>query len=134
MAGASKEIVTMPVLGWINDLLLPWFGFKNVVSATSSAIMKPLTDGEERRAKREARRAKQRVENVGRAAEMHDARLAWESAANRALPSTGRPSAREFHVGCSGWFYWHWRGGFYAADMQTGTGSLTTPTASRPWN
>ena len=82
--------------------------------------MKPLTDGEERRAKREARRAKQRIENVGRAAKMHDARLTWERAANRAPPSTDRPSAREFHVGCSGWFYWHWRGGFYAADMPTG--------------
>ena len=81
--------------------------------------MKPLTDGEERRAKREARRAKQRIENVGRAAKMHDVRLAWERATNRASPSTGRPSAREFHVGCSGWFYWHWRGGFYAADMPT---------------
>ena len=81
--------------------------------------MKPLTDGEERRAKRAARRAKQRIENVGRAAKMHDVRLAWERAANRASPSTGRPSAREFHVGCSGWFYWHWRGGFYAADMPT---------------
>ncbi|AIE83667.1 hypothetical protein OP10G_0299 [Fimbriimonas ginsengisoli Gsoil 348] len=21
--------------------------------------------------------------------------------------------ARSFHVGCSGWFYWHWRGSFY---------------------
>jgi uncharacterized protein YecE (DUF72 family) len=81
--------------------------------------MKPWTDGDERRAKREARRAKQRIENVGRAAKMHDVRLAWERAANRASPSTGRPSAREFHVGCSGWFYWHWRGGFYAADMPT---------------
>ena len=50
---------------------------------------------------------------------MHDVRLAWERATNRASPSTGRPSAREFHVGCSGWFYWHWRGGFYAADMPT---------------
>jgi hypothetical protein len=52
-----------------------------------------LTDVEERRAKREARRAKQRIENVGRAAKMHDARLTWERSANRAPPSTDRPAA-----------------------------------------
>jgi hypothetical protein len=39
---------------------------------------KPLLTREERRAKREARRAKQREENVGRAAKMHTARLVWE--------------------------------------------------------
>ena len=82
--------------------------------------MEPSTDREERRAKREARRAKQRIENVARAAKMHAARLAWERAANPAPPSTDCPFAREFHVGCSGWFYWHWRGGFYAADLPTG--------------
>ena len=88
--------------------------------AASPAIVEPSTDREERRAKREARRAKQRIENVGRAAKMHAARLAWERAANPAPPSTGCPFGREFHVGCSGWFYWHWRGGFYAADLPTG--------------
>ena len=80
--------------------------------AASPAIVEPSIDREERRAKREARRAKQRIENVGRAAKMHAARLAWERAANPAPPSTGCPFGREFHVGCSGWFYWHWRGGF----------------------
>lgn len=34
---------------------------------------------EERRAKREERRVKQRAANVGRAAKMQTARLAWES-------------------------------------------------------
>ena len=38
----------------------------------------PPPSKEERQTKREARRAKQRAENVGRAAKMHAARLAWE--------------------------------------------------------
>jgi hypothetical protein len=42
---------------------------------------KPLATREERRAKREAGRAKQRKENVDRAAKMHSARLAWERSA-----------------------------------------------------
>ena len=77
----------------------------------------PLTR-EERRARREARRARQRAENVGRAARMHAVRLAWERdhppTASRAVPSTAA-----IHVGCSGWFYWHWRGGFYPAELPT---------------
>ena len=74
---------------------------------------------EERRARREARRAKQRGENVGRATRMHVARVAWEREA-AALPvqNTG-PDLPQINVGCSGWFYWHWRGGFYGADMPT---------------
>src|SRR5688572_8221013 len=76
----------------------------------------------ERRAKRAARREKQRAANVGRAKKMHKARLAHErELAGQGLSSEeeqeqapeqqeGRP---EFHVGCSGWFYWHWRDQFY---------------------
>ena len=72
---------------------------------------------EERRAKREARREKQRAENVGRAAKMHAARLAWEAKTSiRPAADSSRP---EVHVGCSGWFYWHWRGNFYPADLPT---------------
>ena len=29
------------------------------------------------------------------------------------------PPTPEFHVGCSGWFYWHWRGGFYPVSLPT---------------
>jgi uncharacterized protein YecE (DUF72 family) len=29
------------------------------------------------------------------------------------------PSKTQVHVGCSGWFYWHWRGGFYPAGLPT---------------
>ena len=71
---------------------------------------------EERRAKRDARRAKQRAENVGRAAKMHAARIAWKTDGGAAAepPELGR-----VHVGCSGWFYWHWRGGFYPEGLPT---------------
>lgn len=78
----------------------------------------------ERRAKREARREKQRAENVGRAKRMHEARLAYErELAERDVPigkaaRTGkRGEQTEIHVGCSGWFYWHWRNQFYPPGM-----------------
>ncbi len=68
----------------------------------------------ERRAKREARRAEQRRQNVGRAAKMHAARLAANHEAARATDDLPR-----VNVGCSGWFYWHWRGQFYPAELPT---------------
>lgn len=74
---------------------------------------------EERRIKREARRKKQREANLGRAAKMHAARLIWK---NDSKTSAIHPPAwkqAEFHVGCSGWFYWHWRGDFYPPDLPT---------------
>ena len=78
---------------------------------------KPVLTREERRAKREVRRAKQREENVGRAEKMHLARLAWEGKAKQlAVKQSPLP---QFNVGCSGWFYWHWRGGFYPAALPT---------------
>jgi uncharacterized protein YecE (DUF72 family) len=80
---------------------------------------KSILTKEERRAKREARRAKQRGENVGRAAKMHTARLAWEREDRTRASKTATPSTTKVHVGCSGWFYWHWRGGFYPADLAT---------------
>jgi uncharacterized protein YecE (DUF72 family) len=88
------------------------------VKPKAKAAAKPLLTREERRAKREARRAKQREDNVGRAAKMHAARLAWE----RDEPRTAKPaisSTPHVNVGCSGWFYWHWRGGFYPSEMPT---------------
>ena len=33
-----------------------------------------------------------------------------------ALVST-RPASGRIHVGCSGWVYRHWKGGFYPADL-----------------
>lgn len=46
---------------------------------------------------------------------MHEARLKSVSVAT-SQPISGLPFA---HVGCSGWFYWHWRGGFYPAELPT---------------
>lgn len=77
------------------------------------------TTREERRAKREARRAKQRAANAGRAEKMHAARLAWENGGAALGWGSDVPDApvRQAHVGCSGWFYWHWRGDFYPQEM-----------------
>lgn len=72
---------------------------------------------EEWRARRALRREKQREENFGRAAKMHKARLEMEAADLEHASSPPRDSA---HVGCSGWFYWKWRGLFYPADIPTG--------------
>ncbi len=83
---------------------------------TSSAESRPALTREERRAKREARRLRQRSENVKRAAKMRAARLTWEREAVAPAPSAPKAA---IHVGCSGWFYWHWRGCFYPADLPT---------------
>jgi uncharacterized protein YecE (DUF72 family) len=71
---------------------------------------------EQRRERRKLRREKQRDENVGRAAEMHAARLRprVEKHNEKALGSATRA-----YVGCSGWFYWKWRGAFYPSDLPT---------------
>lgn len=72
---------------------------------------------EEWRARRALRREKQREENFGRAAKMHKARLELEAAG---VEEASLPPRNYAHVGCSGWFYWKWRGLFYPADMPTG--------------
>jgi hypothetical protein len=28
--------------------------------------------------------------------------------------------AGDVHIGCSGWYYWHWKGKFYPADVPSG--------------
>ncbi len=79
----------------------------------------PTATNEERRLKRQVRREQQRLANVGRATSMHAARLLWEEEAGSA-PSANSATARpQVHIGCSGWFYWHWRGGFYPAELPT---------------
>ena len=52
-----------------------------------------------------------------RAAKMHADRL------RRATDEHGKPAATlkaSVYVGCSGWFYWKWRGLFYPEDRATG--------------
>jgi uncharacterized protein YecE (DUF72 family) len=50
---------------------------------------------------------------------MHAARLAYEQEQGdepaAKLPATKK--APQIHVGCSGWFYWHWRDRFYPAGL-----------------
>ena len=67
-----------------------------------------------RRAKRAERRQKQRDANVDRAAKMHETRLAAQPAAKN--PVADR-LAGQIHIGCSGWYYWHWKGKFYPTDV-----------------
>ena len=70
---------------------------------------------DERLERRKLRREKQRIENIARADKMHAARLA-SGPAGRDAAALDAPA----YVGCSGWFYWKWRGGFYPADLPTG--------------
>jgi uncharacterized protein YecE (DUF72 family) len=74
----------------------------------------PLTR-EDRRARREIRREKQREANSDRALKMHEARRATDLSE---FASPTKPVPR-FNVGCSGWFYRDWRGVFYPAEMPT---------------
>ena len=74
---------------------------------------------EERRAKREERREKQRGANIGRAAKMHAARLEAESSPTIPDVHGMDDEAQKYFVGCSGWFYWHWRGIFYPDGLPT---------------
>src|SRR5688572_26869212 len=57
------------------------------------------------------------------AKEMHGARLAAERGAKfpaGAGPTVGDPHLKPaVHVGCSGWFYWHWRDSFYPKGLPT---------------
>ncbi len=48
---------------------------------------------------------------------MHAERLAWRGGIDMLEPEA--PPAPALNVGCSGWFYWHWKGGFYPADLPT---------------
>jgi uncharacterized protein YecE (DUF72 family) len=66
---------------------------------------------QQRRARREERREKQRAANFGRAEKMHLERLAREQDALLARCQREPPAV---NVGCSGWYYWHWREQFYA--------------------
>lgn len=69
---------------------------------------------EERRLRKAERREKQRQANVARATKMHAARL--ECSPIRQIRRVGDPKCK---IGCSGWFYWHWRGDFYPKNLAT---------------
>lgn len=82
-----------------------------------------LAAKEARRQKREERRAKQRIANVNRAEKMHERRIEREednaSGTRPVVRSTKNTNAPLFYIGCSGWFYWRWRGDFYPEALST---------------
>jgi uncharacterized protein YecE (DUF72 family) len=65
-----------------------------------------------RKARRAERRQLQRAANEVRASKMHDARLEQQQPRLADIPRDA-----SVHVGCSGWYYWHWNGRFYARDL-----------------
>lgn len=88
----------------------------------SEATIRPPLDRAAWRAKRDAKRERQRAESVVRANEMHGARIAAKVAAGPSalqVPSRGESPAGNVFVGCSGWFYWHWRERFYPEGTPT---------------
>ena len=75
----------------------------------------PVSAGKDRaawRARREERRAKQRAQNIVRAQAMHVARLRYESGPSAPVEPRLTQTQRAY-IGCSGWYYWHWRECFY---------------------
>ncbi len=68
----------------------------------------------ERRARRAERRQKQRDANVARAEKMHQTKLCARDLENdlEARPALSGGT----YIGCSGWYYWHWKGHFYPAN------------------
>ena len=74
---------------------------------------------EERRRKREDRRDKQRRENVGRAQKMHELRVEAQYGGLELGLDAESVLKRNCYIGCSGWFYWHWRGKFYSQNLPT---------------
>lgn len=74
-------------------------------------------DAEERKARREEKRAQQRQTSIARAQAMHEARAARQSALAFDDHVAAKGEHPVYHIGCSGWFYWHWRGVFYPKDL-----------------
>jgi uncharacterized protein YecE (DUF72 family) len=91
--------------------------FSNEQSAARKEARSGGLTPEQRRERRRLRRERQRRENIGRAAEMHSARLQLEQDGRQQHSELDFGSG--FHVGCSGWFYWKWRNSFYPDDLPT---------------
>jgi uncharacterized protein YecE (DUF72 family) len=92
------------------------------VATSIRPIKLPLTS-EERRARRAERREKQRQANVGRAAKMHAARIAFQqqeiTEGSQLSPAMIAPVIPRLNIGCSGWFYWDWKDRFYPPGITT---------------
>ena len=70
---------------------------------------------QQRRELRAARRETQRKANLERASKMHAARL--ESEATGAHSQHPSQAVQAINIGCSGWYYWHWKGQLYPDDI-----------------
>ena len=79
--------------------------------------MRSTVEMQERKVGREEKRAKQREVSITRAGKMHDARLADQTALNLDYHLDIKSERPAYHIGCSGWFYWHWFGVFYPKDL-----------------
>jgi uncharacterized protein YecE (DUF72 family) len=49
---------------------------------------------------------------------MHELRIAYDEESDIAYKKP-QFKGKQFFIGCSGWFYWHWRGLFYPQDLPT---------------
>ena len=67
----------------------------------------------DRALKKAEKRLKQREQNIDRAQKMHDARMADNGELSLAQPA----KLPKINIGCSGWFYWDWKGVFYPEDL-----------------
>lgn len=77
---------------------------------------KTILTPEERKEKRAAKREKQRENNILRASKMHKVRL---TAPHPPLVKSSSHQKLKYHIGCSGWFYWDWKGNFYPETLPT---------------
>ena len=44
---------------------------------------------------------------------MHELRILWPTLG----PVASDPASGYVHIGCSGWYYWHWKGAMYPSDV-----------------
>jgi uncharacterized protein YecE (DUF72 family) len=70
---------------------------------------------------RAEKRARQREQSYLRAEKMHEARMAASAEMfPEEIASTPKIQAgTQYHIGCSGWFYWDWKGLFYPSELPT---------------
>ncbi len=76
----------------------------------------PKLNLEEWRARKALRRQKQQQTNLLRAKAMHKFRI---QKSTKSLPIQKIKLSDKLYVGCSGWFYWHWREIFYPKESKT---------------
>ena len=89
-----------------------WYPFMLLEADTLQKLT--VEELKSRRARRAERRAKQREANISRASTMHDLRLANEP---NSIKVDIADNAGHIHIGCSGWYYWHWKENFYPSDV-----------------